>query len=254
MPDLWAGLAEVGLTPLQLVVLVLAGTVAGLVRGFAGFGTAMVYLPIAGQILPPIWALVTLVIMDFFGPIPNLPRGWRDADRPDLVRLITGMVATLPVGVALLAVLEPEVIRYVISVLALVLTVLLVSGFRYRGPMTRPLVIGTGAVGGITGGVAGIPGPPVILLYMASGKPAQVVRANNLVYLFVFDIFFMGLVAWRGWMELVPVVLGLVVVLPNLLGNMAGAAMFRPERERVYRWAAYGMIAASALSGLPLWD
>lgn len=254
MPDLLAGLSQVGLTPAQFALLLAAAGLAGLVRGFAGFGTAMVYLPIAGQVLSPIWALVTLVIMDFVGPIPNLPRGWRDADRPDLGRLVIGMALTLPIGVSLLAVLEPYVFRYGISALSLVLLVLLVSGFRYRGRLTPPLVIGTGAVGGLTGGVAGIPGPPVILLYMASGKPAQVVRANNLLYLFIFDALFIALVAWRGWMEVAPVLLGIAVVLPCLVGNVVGAALFRPERERIYRWAAYGIIAVSALSGLPLWD
>ncbi len=34
-------------------MLVAVATVAGLVRGFSGFGTAMVYLPVAGQILTP---------------------------------------------------------------------------------------------------------------------------------------------------------------------------------------------------------
>jgi uncharacterized membrane protein YfcA len=47
-----------------LWLLVITALVAGLVRGFSGFGTAMVYLPIAGQILSPFEALTTLMIMD----------------------------------------------------------------------------------------------------------------------------------------------------------------------------------------------
>ena len=33
--------------------LVLAATLAGLVRGFSGFGSGLVYMPIAGAVLPP---------------------------------------------------------------------------------------------------------------------------------------------------------------------------------------------------------
>ena len=62
----------------------------GLVRGFAGFGTAMVYLPVAGQILPPFEALTTLMVMDLIGPLPNLPRAFRISDRPDILRLSLG--------------------------------------------------------------------------------------------------------------------------------------------------------------------
>ena len=43
---------------------------AGLVRGFSGFGTAMIYLPVASQFLTPFEALITLMVMDFFGPLP----------------------------------------------------------------------------------------------------------------------------------------------------------------------------------------
>ena len=37
-----------------LWLLILGALVAGIVRGFSGFGTAMIYLPIAAQVMPPI--------------------------------------------------------------------------------------------------------------------------------------------------------------------------------------------------------
>ena len=51
-----------------------AAFVAGLVRGFAGFGTAMIFLPIATQMLEPVWAVIVLILMDVIGPLPALPR------------------------------------------------------------------------------------------------------------------------------------------------------------------------------------
>jgi hypothetical protein len=35
---------------------------------------------------------------------------------------------------------------------------------------------------------------------------------------------------------------------------MAGARLFNPALARLYRALAYGVIAASAVIGLPLWD
>ena len=68
MPEaLAAALATPGLPWLAAAVFV-----AGMVRGFAGFGTAMVYLPVAGQILSPFEALTTLVVMDMIGPLPHI--------------------------------------------------------------------------------------------------------------------------------------------------------------------------------------
>ncbi len=233
----------------------LAGTVlAGLVRGFSGFGTALIYMPIAGQVMPPIWALTTLVIMDVFGPIPNLPRARRDGDMREVALLTFAMALALPVGLMILASIRPEIFRYAVSALALLVPVLLLAGLRYRGALSKPLLLGTGGVSGFLGGIVGVPGPPVILLYLASTKAAAQVRANILVYLFAFDIVLIALLALQNRLESVPVIIGLLLAPPVILANMAGAAIFRPEQERVYRAAAYIIIAAAAISGLPLWD
>ena len=45
-----------------------AAFVAGVVHGFSGFGSAMVFLPVAGQFLLPIFALTALTVMDASGP------------------------------------------------------------------------------------------------------------------------------------------------------------------------------------------
>jgi hypothetical protein len=44
------------------------------------------------------------------------------------------------------------------------------------------------------------------------------------------------------------------MILPYLLGNWLGAALFRPELELLYRRVAYAIIAASAILGLPVWE
>ncbi|SEM79663.1 TSUP family transporter [Palleronia pelagia] len=244
-----AALAQPGLWPM-----VLAAVMAGIVRGFSGFGTAMVFLPVAGQYLPPVAALSVLLAMDLLGPLPNVPAAWRSAERRDLGRLTLGLLLGLPLGLGLLVVIAPEVFRYAVSITALVLLALLAAGVRYRGTMTPTIVTGAGLVGGVFGGAAGIGGPPVILLYMASTKPVAVIRANLLLFLVIVDIASLVLLGIWGRLQPGPVVLGLALTLPYLLANIAGAAMFRPERARLYRGVAQAIIAASAILGLPLLD
>lgn len=250
MPDaLGAALAFDGLGWL------IAGTVlAGFVRGFSGFGTALVFMPVAGQLMPPIWALTVLVVMDVFGPLPNLPRARRDGKPREVALLSVAMIMALPLGLMVLASIRPELFRYAVSTLALLVPILLLAGLRYRGPLSAPILLGTGGVSGFLGGVVGVPGPPVILLYLASTRLAAQVRANILIYLFIFDIVLIAVLALQERLEAVPVILGLLLALPVMLANMAGAAIFRPERERPYRAAAYVIIAAAAISGLPVWD
>ncbi|MXQ07011.1 TSUP family transporter [Alphaproteobacteria bacterium GH1-50] len=234
--------------------LILAALMAGVVRGFAGFGTAMVYLPVAGQVLGPFEALTTLVIMDLTGPLIHVPRALKDGHPGDVARLGLGALISVPLGVWVLSLVEPEVFRYGVSLVAIILLVLLIGGVRYRGELTRPMIFGTGALGGFLGGSVGLPGPPVIMLYMASALPPKTIRANNTLYLSLFDAILIIVLAVRGFLRLSAVTLGLVLILPYTLGNWIGARIFRPEAERMYRFAAYLIIAVSALHGLPLWD
>lgn len=115
------------------------------------------------------------------------------------------------------------------------------------------MVAGIGGAAGFLGGVAGLPGPAVIIFYMSRPLPVEVIRATILLFLFVFDFLILGYLTGMGRVTGPAVALGLVLSVPNLLGNWLGGWLFRPEYERLYRAAAYFAIAAAALSGLPLW-
>lgn len=242
-----------GQSPTGLAVILSAAFLGGIVRGFSGFGTALIFLPISTPFLGPFGALIGLTIMDIFGPLPNLHRAWRVVDRGDLVRLASGCALLLPVGLWVLTQVEPEVFRYVVSCLALFMLAVLILGLRYHGRVGRAMVAGIGGAAGFLGGVAGLPGPAVIIFYMSRPLPVEVIRATILLFLFVFDFLILGYLTGMGRVTGPAVALGLVLSVPNLLGNWLGGWLFRPEYERLYRAAAYFAIAAAALSGLPLW-
>lgn len=234
--------------------LALGAFLAGIVRGFAGFGTAMVYLPVAGQVLGPFEAITTLLVKDLVGPLIHVPRALRDGQPRDVLRLGLGAVVGLPVGVWVLTQVPAEVFRWTVSLVALGLLALLLSGIRYRGRITPPMTVGTGVLGGLLGGSAGLPGPPVILLYMASTLPVTAIRANNMLYLILADLLILALFWWNGYLVASALALGALMILPYTFGNWTGGRLFRPEAERGYRAAAYTIIAGSAILGLPIWD
>lgn len=250
MPDILSQALGVG----GLWLVVLGAVLSGVVRGFSGFGTALIFIPLAGQVLPPVWVITILVVMDMFGPAPNLPRAWREGVPGQVGWMLLGAAICLPLGLAVLVRVSPDVFRYAVCLMAIGVPVLLGLGLRYRGAMSRPLLAGTGAVSGFLGGVAGLPGPPVILLYMAAPNPPVLIRANTMVYLYAFDMMLLGVLAMQGRLEAVPVVLGLLMALPNIAGNILGARVFHPGHARVYRGVAYAITIAAAISGLPLWD
>ena len=234
--------------------LLLAAAMSGLVRGFTGFGTALVFVPVAALVVPPFWVLTLLVVMDFIGPLPSLPRAFRDGSPRELLRLCGGMAVGLPLGLWVLGHLPVEVFQWSVSLLALALLGLLIGGWRYRGPRGGAVPFATGGVSGFLGGSTGIGGPPVILFYMASGLPAAMMRGNFLIYFVTTSIAMLVALGLMGHLSVTAIVLGLVMVPPFMLASIAGAAMFRPEGETLYRRVAYALIALAALAGLPVWS
>ncbi|MGB7242382.1 MAG: sulfite exporter TauE/SafE family protein [Sulfitobacter sp.] len=237
-----------------LIWLVLAVFVAGMVRGFAGFGSAMIMMPVASSVLSPIAAVVFVMAAELLGPLPNLRAAWREGAPRDVGRLLLGATLALPLGIFCLAHMAPLVFGWVVSICVLVLLALLMLGWRYSGNLTHRLTVATGGLGGFMAGFSGIPGPPVIMLYMSSKLPIAVIRANFLLYLLGIDFlmiagfYLTGLMLWKA------ALLGLMAGIPNVVGNMIGARMFDPNAERLFRTVAYLVIAASAMIGLPIWQ
>ena len=231
--------------------IILGAILAGIVRGFTGFGTAMVYLPFAGAVLSPVGALLSLICMDIFGPLPLVPNALRKGHPRDIALMGIGMILTLPIGIFILGQMEGTMYRYVVSIVTIIVLIILLSGFRFKVPLTSRIMIFTGGLGGFLGGIAGLPGPPVTALYMASTLPVGVVRANMILFLIMADVLIFQVMGLQGMLSLQPLLIGGIVILPFMFGSAVGAFFFNPEKEKNYRFVAYVVIAGSAIMGLP---
>jgi len=236
-----------------LGLLVAAAMLAGLVRGFAGFGTGLIFMPMAGAVLPPISAIVVMTAMDVIGLMPQVPRALARAERRDVARMVAGAAVALPLGLWLASGLPVGVFRWSLSFLALGMLALIVAGWRWHGPVGPALGYGTGALSGFLGGASGLAGPPAILLNVASDRPAYVIRANLMSYLVLFGCLLVALFLLTGAAGWADLALAAVLAIPFAAASLLGARLFDPARESFYRGAAYLIIAASALAGLPLW-
>lgn len=227
---------------------------AELVRGFSGFGTALIYVPLASLSLPPLWVLVTLVVIDLVGPLPNIPRALRDG-QPRQVALLAGAAAlTLLPGLWFLERLPVEGFQWMVGGLCLVTVALMASGWRWSGRVTGPVTAFAGGLSGFLGGVSGLSGPPIILMYMAAPLSPKVIRANLLMYLVTWDVIFGTALLLTGRLTLAPVLLGAALILPYLLANWIGGRIFAavPGNDRMYRAIAYLLIIGAAFLALPL--
>ncbi len=238
-----------------LGLLVFAAFIAGCVRGFAGFGTALIFVPLALIVVDyHIWPILMMTVFDMFGPLVLLPRAFRDGFKRDMVLLFIGAAITLPFGVYLLTKMEADVFRWLVCGLSFLMLAALLSGWRYRGRLGVGAIFGVGAAGGFLGGVAALPGPPIILTYMASTAPIKAIRGTSMVYLFSVDLLLFPAFYFQGQLVLIPIIMGVILAVPYTLGGLLGTWIFNPEKEGMYRNVAYILIGLSAVLSLAdLW-
>lgn len=246
-------LSHLGLTSGELAALVVAVGIAGLVRGFSGFGSALIFMPVAGAVLPPATAVTVLMLIEGFGPLPNLPSAIRGADRREVALLIAGFALALPAGLWALLTLSVDVFRWAIFLVCAGMLAAMMRGWRWHGAHNPAVTLGAGVIAGGIGGATGMAGPPVILYSLAGTTPAAVVRANLLVFFVLADIVLFSALVWTGSVRLSAFWVAGALIVPFLLANVAGARLFRPDREHLFRRLAYAVIAGSAVSGLPIW-
>ena len=97
-----------------LIWLIVAVILSGLVRGFAGFGTALVFMPIAASVTSPIWAIIIMMSFDLFGPIALLPQAYRDSEPREITFLGIGALVGLPIGVYFLTKID-QILQFLLN-------------------------------------------------------------------------------------------------------------------------------------------
>lgn len=244
---------EAALATPGFFVLLATMVAAGLVRGFTGFGTALIFVPVAGIFLPPEQIVAIVMLTGLFSSAALVPRAWREATVREVGWLTGAACATVPLGLWLLPRVEVDALRWGAALACAVTLAALVSGWRYRGQIGRRGLVAIGAGSGLMGGLTGLTGPLVILFYLAGDRAAAAVRANTILYLAALDVVIVGLLGVQGRLGAATLVLAGLLALPYLAATLLGQRLFTPARAALYRKAAYAVIGGAVVTGLPLW-
>lgn len=240
--------------PAVIGLLFAVAFVAGLARGFSGFGGALIFVPLASAIAGAKLASPILLIVDGIMTLGLLPGAYRRANRREVATVFVGALVGIPAGTALLALAPPLALRWAISAIVILLLLFLISGWRYRGQPRPAFSIGTGMLAGLFGGVAQLSGPPVVAYWLGGAIPAATVRANLVFYFALSTVASALSYAWAGLLTLESLLLAAAVGPGYGLGIALGARLFGLADERLFRRLCYLLIGTSALISLPLFD
>ena len=250
MPDALAqALAVPGLGWMMLTIVT-----AGLVRGFTGFGTALIFVPVAGQFLPIADVIMVMAVSGLLSMIALLPGAMKTADKPEVSALALAAALTVPLGVWVLSHLDALAIRWVVSATVALTVGAVITGWRWHGRLGWPGRFSIGAGAGLVGGMTGLTGPVVIIFYLANARSAASVRANMIIFLAALNVVLVANLALFGQMRPPAIWIAIVMTPPYLATTLIGQALFDPRHEKAYRFVAYSVVVLALISGLPILD
>jgi len=221
-----------------------------IMRGYTGFGFALISIPLLTMVIDPVVAVPTVLMLEVLGSLQLLPKLWRSAHLGSVGWLLIGAAVATPVGVYGLATLPADLMRLIIAIVVLLTTLGLATGFRLEGRPGVPAVLATGVVSGLLNGGAAMSGPPVILFYLGTGAAAQVGRASSMLYFFLSDSIAVGFAALSGLVQGPILSLTALMVPALVLGQVIGARLFASSLNAHYRAVAIIVLLAVSSAAL----
>ena len=235
--------------PRTIALVAATALVAGMVRGFSGFGGPALMALVLTQLYSPLSVLTKVMIIDAMSYLLLVPSTIREFNRRLVAVITTATLVGLPIGVYLLAVTDPMVMKRAVAGAVAACVVVMLLGVRLR---ESPPIVAQVVVGVLAGAVLGatyIALVAVIFFFALPVSGAQS-RANavfwGIILSFVLVATHMALGnttaddLWRA------ALLGIFY----LAGAGAGVWWFRRTGEREFRRAVLWLLLGLAGIGL----
>lgn len=222
---------------------------AAFVRGLAGFGMAILLVPLIGLVIPPGEAVVVSNMLGLLIGLVGARKVWNEGEKSAGVIGSLAMLLT-PVGLVVLFATPPGIARVLIALVAIGAFGLVLLPTRPGHAPGRFETGLTGAAAGLLTGFAGMPGPPVVPYYLRRPIPREVARASMLTVFLLTSIastvaaLTLGLASWRD------ALFAVVLFVPVLAGNHLGSLAFGKVSDAAWRGFVGFLLAMSALMAI----
>ena len=159
----------------------------GFMRGFAGFGSTMLTVPLLSLLMPPSDAVLIALSTDVLVMVLIFPKAAKEAEWKPVIPIVMGAFIATPLGAWILVIASPEKMRIMIAFLVIGSACLLLSRWKYQGRQSSLASFLIGIFSGITNTAAAIGGPPIAVYFIARGMSPIILRASLNVVSFIME-------------------------------------------------------------------
>jgi len=242
----FTNLPSIHLIFLTIIVII----IGGILRGFLGFGPALLTIPMLAYIYSPTEALVIHIIMEIPSTVFLLPTALKYSDKRAILPIFLAMVSFIPVGMYLVVILDPEIIRRTISIIVLVLVAMLSSGWDLKSFIGLKSMILSGMIGGFIQGIAGIGGAPIVTILLARNDSEDVSRGNILFLMGAIVVFSIISQSLYGLMSLELITLGFFASPVYITATYLGSKFYFSKGKNFFKKVALVFLSIIAITTL----
>ncbi|MEX2617129.1 MAG: sulfite exporter TauE/SafE family protein [Alphaproteobacteria bacterium] len=239
-----------GFFDLTLLAALATVIAAGLLRGFAGFGSGMMMAPVFALLYGPVQTVAIVILLDIVVTAQLLPGVRRDVQWRFVLQM--GFVAALfmPLGSWLLVTVDAASMSRAISLAVLAFVVILATGWRYHGERRAPVTALVGAISGTMMAATSL-GMPAVMLYMLAGKGSgAAARANVTGYFAVTLAALVVIMLFSGLVSANALLTAAILLPAYMLAAWTGSRLFRGSSEVWYRRVALICLCCAGIIGL----
>ena len=234
----------------DLALLILGAVLGGLVNGLSGFGFAIMALGVWLMFLPPTLAGPLVVISIIGSNLQALPKVWQHINLRHTAPFVAGGVVGVPMGVALLGVIEVAAFKAVVAAIIFTfLAIVVFFGPRLRLPATAErfnIIIGW--LGGMASGLAGLAGvaPTIWASLLGWDKPTQ--RGMFQSYNLMMAILSFLVLLWSGFITEDLVRLAAIALPVSIISARVGVLIFERMADTQFQGMVLAILGASGVS------
>ena len=231
------------------IVVALAVLVAATAQYTAGFGFALLGVPLMATSIDTHDAVIITVWLGLVTSSLQAIEGRRVLDRPVTARLTIGTVLGIPIGSTVFVLVAERTLTIVLGVCVLVATAVLARGFRLTSTSTRPEWV-AGIVSGALASSLATNGPPLVAILQARSFPIAVFRATINTVFAVANVLALVAFALTGDLALRQLLLSITTIPVLAVGVAIGLRLRRSIDEPRARRVVLGLLALAGLSAL----
>jgi uncharacterized protein len=235
-----------------LIAIICAVFIGGFLRGFVGFGAALVMVPVLTLAVGPHLAVAISSLIGLPTVVQLLPEAVRFAERGVVVPVACAIFLAAPGGAWLLMAVDPGIMKIAISGLVVLMVVLLAQGWTFKGKASLGTLLMAGAAGGLLQGSSGMGGPPVVAVALARAAEPRQQRGNVLALMTALALSSVLPLSYYGLFTAKALVMGALLIPINILATALGSRSFARWGSRHYRNAALATLGLIGVTTLVL--